>query len=117
MYKFLVVADMGEKPAVTSKTIHVATAGKKKVSNNTKVTVAKKIVTKAKKLKKSKSLLLKAKAKLKKGMKVKLHQKLRYESTNKKIATVSKTGKIIGKKKGTCYGTPTRRTASTRSSR
>ena len=63
----------------------------------------KKIATKAKKLKKSKSLLLKAKAKLKKGMKVKLHKKLRYESTNKKIATVSKTGKIIGKKKGTCY--------------
>ncbi len=29
--------------------------------------------------------------------------KLRYKSSNKKIATVDKNGKIKGKKKGTCY--------------
>lgn len=31
------------------------------------------------------------------------HRKVSYESTNKKIATVSKKGVIKGKKKGTCY--------------
>jgi len=29
--------------------------------------------------------------------------KLRYLSTNKKVATVSKAGKVTGKGKGTCY--------------
>jgi len=29
--------------------------------------------------------------------------KLRYPSTNKKVATVSKAGKVTGKGKGTCY--------------
>jgi hypothetical protein len=45
------------------------------------------------------------KAGSKKGTKADSHIKgeLRYESTNIKIATVSKTGKIVGKGKGTCY--------------
>ena len=103
-YKFIVVAlNKAGKVVSTSKVIHVATAGKKKASNYTKVTVFKKVLTKAKKLKKGKSLKLKAKAKKKKGTKVKSHMKLRYESTNKKVATVSSKGKIKAKKKGKCY--------------
>lgn len=64
----------------------------------------KSVLTKAKKLKKGKSLKLKAKAvpqSLK--LKVKKHVEVRYESTNKKIATVSKKGVVKAKKKGSCY--------------
>jgi fibronectin type 3 domain-containing protein len=94
-YKFMIVAlDSTGHVVSTSKLIHVATKGK---ANNTKVT------TKAKKnkvsIKKGKTFKLGAKAV---GKKVKKHVGLRYESSNKKIATVSSSGKIEGKKKGKC---------------
>ena len=38
-----------------------------------------------------------------KGTKVKTHVKLRYESSNMKVATVSSTGKVKAEKKGTCF--------------
>ena len=103
-YKFIIVAlDKNNKVVSTSKIIHVATKGGK-AGNHKSVTVKKSILTKAKKLKKGKSLKLKAKAvpqSLK--LKVKKHVEVRYESTNKKIATVSKKGVVKAKKKGSCY--------------
>ncbi len=62
-------------------------------AKNNKVTLAKK----------GKKFKLKAKATKASGYKVKVHRKLKYESSNKKIAAVSKTGVITAKKKGTCY--------------
>ena len=103
MYKFLIVADTGAAPAKVSKTIHVATAGKKGVSNYAKVTVGKKALSKAKKMKVGKTLKLKAKAVKKKGAKVKAHVKLRYESSNASVAVVGKSGKVEARGKGTCF--------------
>ena len=103
-YKFIVVAlDKAGKVVSTSKVVHVATAGKKKASNYKKVKVSKKVLAKAKKLKKGKSLKLKAKAVKKKVTKAKFHTKLRYESTNNAIATVTSKGVVKAKKKGTCF--------------
>ncbi|MBQ6439969.1 MAG: Ig-like domain-containing protein [Mogibacterium sp.] len=95
-YKFIVVAlNSNNKVVSTSRVIHVATKGK---GNHTKVT------TKAKKnkvsLKKGKTFKLRAKAV---GKNVKKHVAVRYESTNPKVAKVSKSGKITAKKKGKCY--------------
>ena len=62
------------------------------------------IVTKAKKLKKGKKLSLKAKAvPQSKKLKVRKHVGVRYETTNKKIATLTAKGVVKAKKKGTCY--------------
>lgn len=101
-YKFIAVAVNGDKALALSKTIHVVTKGHKKLSNNTKVVVNKKVIKKAKKLKKSKTLALKAKALKKKGKIVKKHRKVCYESSNTKIAKVTKAGKIKAIKKGKC---------------
>ena len=101
-YKFIVVAlDKNGKVVSTSKTVHAATAGGS-VGN------AKTVTTKAKKnkvsIKVKKTFDLKAKAKpASTKLKVKKHRAILYESTNKKIATVSKKGVIKGLKKGTCY--------------
>ncbi|MBQ2677495.1 MAG: Ig-like domain-containing protein [Firmicutes bacterium] len=100
-YKFIVVAlDGNGKVVSTSKMIHVATKGSKYKSNHTSVYVSKKIRTKAKNLKKGKTLALKAKAKKKNGYKVVKHVGLRYQSSNKKIVTVTSKGTIKGIKKG-----------------
>ncbi len=73
----------------------------KKFTNPSKITVKKaKLSVKAgKKVKiKGQKLVLK-----KKGKKMLKHcEKFRYQSTNTKIATVSKSGVITGKKAGTC---------------
>ena len=101
-YKFMVVAiDKKGKVITTSKIVHATTKGGK-YGNDKKVT------TKAKKnkvsLKKGKSFKLRAKEVAQsKKLKVKRHRKINYETTNKKIATVSSKGVIKGKKKGTCY--------------
>ena len=100
-YKYLIVAVNGEKALSTSKTIHVATKGGK-VGNS------KSITTKAKKnkvsLKKGKTFKLGAKAVAQsKKLKVKKHRAIAYESSNKKIATVSGKGVIKAVGKGTCY--------------
>ena len=99
-YKLIVVAlDANNNVVSTSKVAHVATAGGK-VKNPSKVTVKSSIVKKAKKLKKGKSLRLKAKQV---GKNVKKRRAVSYESTDTKIATVSKKGVIKAKAKGTCY--------------
>jgi len=102
-YKFIVVAiDKNNRVVSTSKVIHVGTKGGK-AGNQKKVTVKKSILKKAKNLKKGKSLSLKAKAVKASGGKVKTHRGLSYESTNKKIATVSSKGVVKARAKGTCY--------------
>ena len=101
-YKFLVYAlDSNGKVISTSKTVHVATTGGK-VGNDKKVTTAakKNKVT----VKIGKTFKLKAKAvPASKKLKVQRHRKMAYETSNKKIATVSSKGVIKGKSKGTCY--------------
>lgn len=103
-YKFIVVAlDKNKNVVSTSKVVHVATTGGK-VGNHKSVRVTKKVVNKAKKLKKGRTLKLNAKALAKsKKLKVKKHIAVRYETSNEKIATVSKKGVVKGKAKGTCY--------------
>ena len=101
-YKFMVIAyDKNNKVVSASKIIHVATKGGK-VGNIGKIT------TKAKKdkvsVKKSKTFKLGARQiAASKKLNVKKHRALKYESSNKKIVTVSNKGVIKGKKKGTCY--------------
>ncbi len=101
-YKFMVIAyDKNDKVVSASKIVHVATKGGK-VGNVGKIT------TKAKKnkvsIKKGKTFKLKGKqAAASKKLKVRTHRKLSYESSNTKVATVSKSGVIKGKKKGSCY--------------
>ena len=101
-YKFIVYAlNSKGKVISTSKTVHVATTGGK-VGNDKKVTTAakKNKVT----IKKGKTFKLKAKAiQASKKLKVQRHRKMAYETSNKKIATVSSKGVIKGKSKGTCY--------------
>ena len=102
-YKYVVAAfDKNGKLLGSCNTLHIATKGGK-VCNFKKVTTAakKNSVTLAKK---GKTFKLKAKSvKENSKLTVKTHRTIRYESTNKKIATVDKTGKITAKKKGTCY--------------
>ncbi len=101
-YKFMVVAvNKNNKVICTSKILHIATKGGK-------YTNAKSITTNAKNnkltLKKGKTFKLKIKInKVSPKLKIKTHREISYESSNKKIATVSKAGKITAKKKGTCY--------------
>ena len=97
-YKFLMVAvDANNKVVSTSKTVHAATAGGK-VGNPTKVT------TKAKKnkvtVKAKKTFKLAAKQT---GKKIKKHRIVSFETSNAKVATVSKKGVIKGVKKGKCF--------------
>jgi len=94
-YKFIVVAlDSKGRVVSTSKLIHVAAKNKK---NFTKVT------TKAKggslSLKKGASFRLRGKAA---GGNVKEHVGVRYESSNAKVATVTKSGKVKAVGKGSC---------------
>ena len=101
-YKFMIVAfDKNNRVVSTSKIVHAATKGGK-FGN------AKSVTTKASKnkvtVKKGKSFKLKAKEVAQnKKLKAQKHRGVSYESTNTKIATVSKKGVIKGKKKGTCY--------------
>lgn len=94
----------GKKVVIkTSLVFHAFSSGyTKKYTNPKSVKVNKVAVT----LTKGKTFKIKAKVtKLKKKKKLapKRHvPKLRYQSTNKKIATVSSSGKIKAKAKGTC---------------
>ena len=102
-YKFSVVAYKtvkGKETIVASgKTIHVATKGGK-VTNVSKVKLSKSKV----KLKKGGIVKVKATAvKQTSKLTLKTHRKIKFESSNKKIATVDKNGKIKAKGKGTCY--------------
>ena len=95
-HKFMVVAlDANNNVVSTSKVVHVATKGNKKIANPTKVTTKK---TKA--LKKGKTFKLGAKQV---GKKVKKHRGLCYETSNPNVAIVSKKGVVKAVGKGTCY--------------
>lgn len=98
-YKYMGVALNGQnKPIAYSKTIHVMTNGGKKVNpNGVKVTSSKKL-----KLKVKKSSRIKAKYTVAKNKKTSVHRALSYESSNSKVASVSKNGKITAKYKGYC---------------
>ena len=100
-YKFIVVAvDDKDKVTSISPTIHAATKGGK-YGNPNKITSS--IKKSSVVIKSGKKLKLKAKAKITtKKMKLKNHRKVKYESTNKTIATVNSKGVISTKKKGTC---------------
>ena len=84
----------GNRVISKSKSVHCVTAGGKK-GNPTSITIKKTSLT----VKKGKKVKIKATLKSKK--KVDTHiAKFRYESANKKIATVDKNGNIKGVKKG-----------------
>ena len=112
-YKFLIVAiDKNNNVVSTSKVIHVATKGSRKAANPKKVIVKARVSKKGRKLKKykvtsaialraGKTTQLKAKITKPKKSKVRKHVRLRYESANTKIATVTSKGKVKGAKKGT----------------
>ena len=99
-YKYMVVAyktvQGKQVSASISKVVHTTVKGGK-YGNATKITVKK-----INPIKKGKKVTLKATVK-NSSKKVKTHVKLRYESTNTKIATVSSKGVITAKKKGVCY--------------
>ena len=101
-YKYTAVAykttTEGQKVIASSKTIHVATSGGK-VGNYKKVKLNKKIV----KLKCGKVFKIKAEQVPEtKKLKVKRRRGICFESSNSSIATVSSSGKVKAKKKGTC---------------
>ena len=88
----------------TSKIAHVTTKGGK-VTNPKKVTVkkGKKAVSKVT-VKKGKTVSVKnSVSKASKKLKLKKHRTVKYETSNKAVATVSSKGKIKGVKKGTAY--------------
>ena len=92
----------------TGPTVHAFTSGHtKKYTNAKSVTVRKTNVSLTAGMASNSTYKIKAKViKLKKGKKLisKRHApKLRYLSSDKRIATVSKSGKIKAMKEGTCY--------------
>lgn len=99
-YKFMVVAiDKNGKILAISKTVHVATAGGKKGNDKAvKITKPKKAKLTLK-VGKTYKMKVKEVRPSKKKKKVHRHRPVAYESTNKKVATVSK-GKIKAKGKG-----------------
>ena len=103
-YKFIVVAlDKSNNTVSISKMVHVATKGGK-VGNPKKVIIrAGKKAIKATALKKGSTLKLKTKLKpANKKQKIKKHVSMRYESSNPKVAAVSRKGVITAKSKGSC---------------
>lgn len=101
-YKFMILAykETGGVRKVTacSKTIHVATSGGKN-GNYKALKVNKTRVT----LKKKGKVKIKARpVAASRKRKVKVHKKVSYETSNKKIATVNKNGVIKALAKGTC---------------
>ena len=91
----------GKRIAATSRRIHVTTKGSK-YGNYSSVVVSSKVLSKAKSLKKGRTLSLKPTLR-KTSSRIKVHAKLRYKSSNRKIATVTQKGVVKGVKKGTCY--------------
>lgn len=98
-YKYMVVAQNSEgKVLAISKVIHAATKGGK-VGNCKSLKVQKKKII----LKNGKKSKIKAKQIVKpKTLKVKNHRKISFESSNTKVAVVTKKGVIKAKKKGKC---------------
>ena len=105
-YKFIVAAyaldSKGVKKVIaTSKSIHFMTKGNEKYGDFTSVKV-KNVKKKKLTLKKGKTFKLKAVQVKPENIKVKQHRKLSYESSNKKVVSVNKKGKIKARKAGTC---------------
>ena len=96
-YKYIVAAVSNDNCLAVSKTVHVATKGGK-AGNNTNVSLNRNNLS----LKKGKTGLVKAILRAGK-LKVKIHRKVAFESTNAAVASVSKNGKIKARRKGTCY--------------
>ncbi len=100
-YKYIVQAyqmvDGKLQIIATSKAVHAATTGGK-YGNVSSFKLNKSKVT----LKKGKKFKIKAKE-VKKNKKLNHHRRTAYESSNDKVATVSKKGVVKAKKKGTCY--------------
>lgn len=99
-YNYTIVAYKSAKGknttlAVSTKIYQTTTGGS--YGNAKSVKVNKSSVS----LKKGKSYTLKS-SEIKKDKKLKKYRALSYETSNKKIATVSSKGKIIAKKKGSC---------------
>ena len=108
-YKFVVVAlDENNNVVATSKVVHAVTKGSKKFGNHKSIILkakqGKKVKTvKTASLNTGKKLTLKAKqVPASKKLKVAKHTKVRYESTNAAIASVSKKGVVTAKSPGTC---------------
>lgn len=105
-YKYIVVAYKnvnGQKmPIAASVVIHVPTkGGKVTVAKSLTVKQGKKVVSKLT-VKKGKSATVKVtENKEDKKLKIKTHRKVKFESSDKKIATVSAKGVVKGVKKGT----------------
>ena len=99
-YKFIVVAlDSDDNVVSTSKIIHTATSGGKAADFKAVKTRAKKNkVT----LKKGKSFKLSAKGIASGKIKVKKHAAIRYESSDKTVASVNSKGAVKGISKGKC---------------
>lgn len=102
-YKFIVVAlDSENKVISTSKIVHVATKGGK--VGNWKSMKIKTPSSSKKTLAVGKTFTIKVKMTKASGVKVKNHRSVRYESSNKAVATVgAKSGKVTAKSAGTCY--------------
>ena len=102
-YKYIVSAfNKKGKHLATSRTMHIATKGGKYCNFKSVTTKAKKNAVSL--ARKGKTFKLGAKAvKESSKLKANTHRKIRFESSNKKIATVDSSGKITAKKKGTCY--------------
>lgn len=111
-YKYIVRAYKeveGEKISIAvSKTIHATTnGGKYGNAKDVKIKTDSKLKRNKKKgyaltLKKNGKYTVKA-SEVKKSKKIRKHRAVAYESSNEKIATVSKKGVIKAKKKGNCY--------------
>ena len=98
-YKYLVVATGSGNALATSKTLHIATAGGK-VGNDKSIKVNKSNVTLRLKKKGKNKFKLTAKG-VSKGT-VKRHRAISFESSDPKIAVVSKKGVIKGVGRGRC---------------
>ena len=95
-YKFIIIAENGGAALATSKPVFIATSGGK-VANPKAVTVKKTNVN----LKRKETFKLGAEIKKGSGT-IKNKRKLKYESSNEKVAVVDKNGKIKAVGKGKC---------------
>lgn len=99
----MIVAQKNDESVMKSKEIYVSTAGDRAKSNPVGIKIKKKVIVKAKKLKIGRTLSLKATIKIKKKSKVQTLASMRYETSNKKIATVTSKGLVKGLKQGKCF--------------
>ena len=97
----IVALDKNNNVLTTSKIVYIATLGGKYTNIKSLTTKAKKDKVTIKKGKTFKLGVKVKKASLK--LKTKNYRKTAYETSNKKIATVTSKGVIKAKKKGTCY--------------